>query len=100
MYVLDPWWNLALDFQALYRIHRIGQRRPVKVMTLYVGETVEDQMCIIRASKGVIRHGGRRRAAGGVRLDQGGQAHLRHRGPHANRRHHRRHRPETQAARA
>ncbi|QPB44542.1 DNA helicase [Medusavirus stheno T3] len=54
MYVLDPWWNASRDFQAVHRIHRIGQTRPVKIMAVYVGQTVEDQMRIIRASKGAI----------------------------------------------
>ncbi|BBI30515.1 DNA helicase [Acanthamoeba castellanii medusavirus] len=54
MYVLDPWWNASRDYQAVHRIHRIGQTRPVKIMAVYVGQTVEDQMRIIRASKGAI----------------------------------------------
>ena len=31
VYLLDPWWNPAVEEQAINRIHRIGQRYPVRV---------------------------------------------------------------------
>ena len=29
VYILDPWWNPAVEAQAIDRAHRIGQTRPV-----------------------------------------------------------------------
>jgi SNF2 family DNA or RNA helicase len=31
VYLLDPWWNPATEEQAIDRVHRIGQTRPVTV---------------------------------------------------------------------
>ena len=31
VHLLDPWWNPATEEQAMDRVHRIGQRRPVRV---------------------------------------------------------------------
>lgn len=54
VYVVDPWWNPASDYQAIFRFHRIGQNRQVRVRAIYIKDTVEDQMRIIRAAKGSI----------------------------------------------
>ncbi|ELR21831.1 helicase conserved Cterminal domain containing protein [Acanthamoeba castellanii str. Neff] len=54
MYILDPWWNPARDYQALHRMHRIGQTRPVTINAIYVADTVEDQIRTMRAAKGAI----------------------------------------------
>ncbi len=31
VYLLDPWWNPSAEEQAIDRVHRIGQKRPVHV---------------------------------------------------------------------
>ena len=36
VFVLDPWWNPAVEAQAIDRTHRIGQTRPVMVYRLVV----------------------------------------------------------------
>nr|XP_016464088.1 PREDICTED: DNA repair protein RAD16-like [Nicotiana tabacum] len=30
VFLMDPWWNPAVELQAQDRIHRIGQHKPVK----------------------------------------------------------------------
>lgn len=30
-FLKDPWWNPAVEEQAVMRIHRIGQTKPVKI---------------------------------------------------------------------
>nr|GMD78295.1 putative SWI/SNF-related matrix-associated actin-dependent regulator of chromatin subfamily A member 3-like 3 [Ipomoea batatas] len=40
----DPWWNPAVEEQAIMRIHRIGQKRTVCVRRFIVKETVEERM--------------------------------------------------------
>ena len=29
VYLMDPWWNPAVEVQAMDRIHRLGQHRPI-----------------------------------------------------------------------
>ena len=31
IFVMDPWWNPAVEDQAMDRIHRLGQHRPIKI---------------------------------------------------------------------
>jgi len=35
VYLMDPWWNPAVEDQAIDRVHRLGQTKPVQV-TKYV----------------------------------------------------------------
>lgn len=35
----DPWWNPAVEEQAIMRIHRIGQKRTVSVRRFIVKVT-------------------------------------------------------------
>nr|GMD60579.1 DNA repair protein RAD5B [Ipomoea batatas] len=44
MEAIDPWWNPAVEEQAIMRIHRIGQKRTVCVRRFIVKETVEERM--------------------------------------------------------
>jgi len=38
--LLDPWWNPSIDNQAIDRVHRIGQTRPVEVWRLTIENSV------------------------------------------------------------
>jgi SNF2 family DNA or RNA helicase len=40
--VTDPWWNPAIEEQAVHRCHRIGQKRPVHITRLVARDTIED----------------------------------------------------------
>ena len=40
VFLLDPWWNPAVEDQAADRAHRIGQDRPVFVHRLIASDTV------------------------------------------------------------
>ena len=42
IFLLDPWWNPAVEEQAAARAHRIGQTRPVVVHRLIAEKTVEE----------------------------------------------------------
>ncbi|KAF9584408.1 hypothetical protein BGW38_006585, partial [Lunasporangiospora selenospora] len=55
--IMDPWWNPALENQAIDRVHRIGQRRPVHVHRLCVPETVEDRILVLQQKKQAIADG-------------------------------------------
>ncbi|HMM90047.1 DEAD/DEAH box helicase [Bradyrhizobium sp.] len=42
--IFDPWWNPAVEEQAIDRAHRIGQDKPVFVYRLVASGTVEEKM--------------------------------------------------------
>jgi hypothetical protein len=44
VFLLDPWWNPAVEAQAVDRAHRIGQRRPVFAYRLIARDTVEEKI--------------------------------------------------------
>ncbi len=44
VFLLDPWWNPAVEAQAIDRTHRIGQTRPVTAYRLITRGTIEDKV--------------------------------------------------------
>ncbi|KAI3886869.1 hypothetical protein MKX03_037179 [Papaver bracteatum] len=50
-FVLDPWWNPAVEEQAVMRIHRIGQTKNVTIRRFIVKGTVEERMEAAQARK-------------------------------------------------
>ncbi|XP_038719249.1 DNA repair protein RAD5B-like isoform X1 [Tripterygium wilfordii] len=51
VFLMDPWWNPAVEEQAIMRIHRIGQKRRVHVRRFIVKDTVEERMQQVQARK-------------------------------------------------
>jgi superfamily II DNA or RNA helicase len=51
VYLLDPWWNPAVEAQAIDRTHRIGQTRRVFASRLIVRDTVEEKVLELQHSK-------------------------------------------------
>ena len=51
VFLLDPWWNPAVEDQAADRAHRIGQERPVMVYRLIAKDTVEEGILALQAKK-------------------------------------------------
>ncbi len=51
VFLLDPWWNPAVEAQAIDRTHRIGQTRHVFAYRLIVRDTVEEKVLELQASK-------------------------------------------------
>ncbi|MFT4051450.1 MAG: SNF2-related protein [Microbacterium sp.] len=49
--LLDPWWNPAVEAQAIDRAHRIGQDRPVIVYRIVAKDTIEQKVIALRESK-------------------------------------------------
>ena len=48
VFLLDPWWNPAVEDQAADRAHRIGQERPVIVTRLVAEDTVEERILALQ----------------------------------------------------
>jgi superfamily II DNA or RNA helicase len=51
VFILDPWWNPAVEAQAVDRAHRIGQTRRVFAYRLIARNTVEDKILELQKSK-------------------------------------------------
>ncbi|MCR9293772.1 MAG: DEAD/DEAH box helicase [bacterium] len=51
VFILDPWWNPAVEAQAIDRAHRLGQQRPVTAYRLIAKGTVEDKIVALQQSK-------------------------------------------------
>jgi SNF2 family DNA or RNA helicase len=51
VYLLDPWWNPAVESQAIDRTHRIGQTRPVFAYRVIAKDTVEERVLELQQSK-------------------------------------------------
>lgn len=52
----DPWWNPAVESQAIARTHRIGQTRPVHVYRLVAKDTIEEKMLSLQEKKRKLAH--------------------------------------------
>ncbi len=50
-FLMDPWWCSGTEFQAIDRIHRIGQIRPVEVTRFVMADSIEESMLTLQASK-------------------------------------------------
>jgi superfamily II DNA or RNA helicase len=50
----DPWWNPAVERQAMDRAHRIGQTSPVFVYKLIVAGSVEEKIARLQADKSAL----------------------------------------------
>ncbi len=44
VYIFDPWWNKAAEFQAVDRLHRIGQKKEVTCYSIITEDTIEQKM--------------------------------------------------------
>ena len=51
VYLLDPWWNPAVEAQAVDRTHRIGQTRSVFAYRLIAKDTVEEKVLELQSTK-------------------------------------------------
>jgi superfamily II DNA or RNA helicase len=51
VFLLDPWWNPAVEAQAVDRAHRIGQTRPVMAYRLVAKDTIEEKILTLQKSK-------------------------------------------------
>jgi len=51
VFLLDPWWNPAVEAQAIDRAHRIGQTRQVFAYRLIAKDTVEEKVLQLQQTK-------------------------------------------------
>jgi SNF2 family DNA or RNA helicase len=51
VFILDPWWNPAVEAQAVDRAHRIGQKRKVFTYKFITRNTVEEKILTLQQRK-------------------------------------------------
>ncbi len=51
VFILDPWWNPAVEAQAIDRTHRIGQTKPVFAYRMVCQDTVEQRIVDLQNRK-------------------------------------------------
>lgn len=51
VYLVDPWWNPAVENQAIDRCHRIGQDKNIVAVRLICPGTVEEKIMIMQQTK-------------------------------------------------
>lgn len=51
VFLLDPWWNPAVEKQAMDRSHRIGQDKPVFVYKFITKDSIEEKIVNLQARK-------------------------------------------------
>ena len=51
VYLVDPWWNPAVENQAIDRAHRIGQHKNVMAVRLICPNTIEEKIMKLQATK-------------------------------------------------
>lgn len=51
VYIVDPWWNPAVEQQAIDRTHRIGQDKNIFAYRLICKDTLEEKMLILQERK-------------------------------------------------
>jgi superfamily II DNA or RNA helicase len=72
VFLVDPWWNPAVEDQAADRAHRIGQDKPVMVYRLVARDTVEERILALQDKKRALANaalGGADRATALTRDD-------------------------------
>lgn len=54
VFIVDPWWNPAVEDQAIERVHRIGQTKEVNVLRFVCKGTVEERMLQVQEKKRLL----------------------------------------------
>jgi non-specific serine/threonine protein kinase len=51
VYIMDPWWNPAVEQQAIDRTHRIGQTKNIFAYRMICKDTIEDKILQLQDRK-------------------------------------------------
>jgi SNF2 family DNA or RNA helicase len=51
VFILDPWWNPAVEEQAMSRAHRMGQKKKVFVFRFIAKDTIEEKIHLLQNKK-------------------------------------------------
>jgi non-specific serine/threonine protein kinase len=51
VFIVDPWWNPAVEQQAIDRTHRIGQTNNIFAYRMICKDTIEDKILVLQEKK-------------------------------------------------
>jgi SNF2 family DNA or RNA helicase len=51
VYIVDPWWNPAVENQAIDRCYRIGQSKKVMAYRMICNDTIEEKIVSLQSKK-------------------------------------------------
>jgi non-specific serine/threonine protein kinase len=54
VYIVDPWWNPAVEQQAIDRTHRIGQTKNIFAYRMICVDTIEDKILQLQERKKIL----------------------------------------------
>lgn len=54
VYIVDPWWNPAVEQQAIDRTHRIGQTKNILAYRMICKDTIEDKILQLQDKKRLL----------------------------------------------
>ncbi|HEU4469510.1 MAG TPA: DEAD/DEAH box helicase [Flavisolibacter sp.] len=54
VYIVDPWWNPAVEQQAIDRTHRIGQTKNIFAYRMICKDTIEDKIMELQEKKRLL----------------------------------------------
>jgi non-specific serine/threonine protein kinase len=54
VYIVDPWWNPAVEQQAIDRTHRIGQTKNIFAYRMICKDSIEDKIIQLQEKKRVL----------------------------------------------
>jgi non-specific serine/threonine protein kinase len=54
VYIVDPWWNPAVEQQAIDRTHRIGQTKNIMAYRMICKDTIEDKILQLQEKKRLL----------------------------------------------
>ena len=56
VFLLDPWWNPAVEAQAIDRTHRIGQTRNIFAYKMVCKDSIEEKILLLQAKKKALAY--------------------------------------------
>ncbi|MCO5551283.1 hypothetical protein L7F22_004782 [Adiantum nelumboides] len=57
VFLMDPWWNPAVEQQAQDRIHRLGQYKPIRIVRFIIENTIEERILKLQEKKQLVFEG-------------------------------------------
>ena len=54
LFLMDPWWNPAVENQAIDRVHRMGQKLPVFIFRMITKSTIEERIQVLKSEKSAL----------------------------------------------
>lgn len=54
IFVMDPWWSPAPENQAMDRIHRLGQHRPIQITRMVIENSIESRIVQLQEKKTLL----------------------------------------------